>query len=554
MKRWVAAVGALLLAGVLFAITSSEEYPAVTTTLPEALPPPTPPPTTTTTTTTPPVAESRFVRVLGNGFIVGALPDGTRFSVRFDPARTERVTGITAAIMADFEEGTIPAGEIRFDVKGEAGSPAQDGPFTYRFGDPSYVVGVALYDEVWEKLGSAANEVFFSAFVGEVEGGFPVLKLDPPFRWATDLESPTPMEVSFDTFAVRRGCDQIAVACNSQGGVQVIPYGPDSSWEADRVVIASQAPRPEWHPSYVDPGPLGARLPNAVVWTGSEMIVWGGHASGSAFPSFLDGAAYNPENGEWRLMTPAPLSGLSSSRGVWTGEVMVVVSEDATVAYDPETDVWTELAPGRPLRFTGEIVWARDSVYLWDGELWSLDLVRGRWSRLTPPPFEIGLGDLVGLDAFDGKLLLLASDPRACAGLDMALWDGSSWELLAPTPDPLACANPVRRAVLGDSILVWDRGSDAFSYTPAAREWAYVGNPRLGELESAYEALVFDGRVLIPAAGQALLYDPAAGTWTRVTLPGSGAPSQMVWTGEEILKWGWVGGDAGVDAWRWTPP
>lgn len=556
MGRGVAAAAVLVLAGGLFAITSSDEYPVVTTTLPEALPPPTPP--TTTTTTAPASAERRFVRVLGNGFIVGALPDGTRFSLRFEPERTEKVTAISAAIMADLEDGTIPAGEVSFDVKGQAGASQQDGPFTYRFGDPSYVVEVTLDDEVWQALGSAANEVFFSAFVGEVEGGFPVLKLDPPFRWATDLEVSTAMEVTFETFAVRRGCDQIAVACNRQGGVQVIPldrlYSVAPVWDDARVTVASQAPRPDWHPSYVDPGPLSARVPNAVAWTGSEMIVWGGHGVSRSIPSLLDGAAYNPETGRWRMLAPAPLPVDFFNRAVWADEVLIAMSEGVTVVYDPETDAWTEIAPSYSSFLPSEIVWAGGAVYLWDGEVVSLDPAEGEWQRLPRPPFEATPQHLVGLYAFGEELLLVASDPRACDGLDMALWDGNRWELLPRTPDPLACTNPVQSVVVENSILVWDRGSDAFSYTPATGEWVYVGDPRLDNLDGLARALVLDGRVLIPADGRGVLYDPAAGTWTQVLLPGSGGPSQMVWTGEEILKWGWTGGDSGGDAWRWRPP
>ncbi len=440
MRRGLAATAVLVLAGLLFAITSSEEYPVVTTTLPEALPPPTPP--TTTTTTAPATAERRFVRVLGNGFIVGALPDGTRFSLRFEPERTEEVTAISAAIMADLEDGTVPAGEITFDVTGQAGASQQDGPFTYRFGDPSYVVDVTLYDEVWEELGAAANEVFFNAFGGDIENGFPVLRLDPPFRWATDFEVPTAMEVTFETFAVRRGCDEIVVACNRQGGVQVMPldrlYSSAPVWDDARVTIASQASRPDWHPSYVDPGPLSERVPNAVVWTGAEMLVWGGHGIGSSLPSLLDGAAYNPKTEAWRMLAPAPVSERTFKRTVWADEVLIVVSDEATVTYAPETDAWTEIAPGWASFFLSEIVWTGGAVYLWDGEVVSLDPAEGKWERLPRAPFEVTAQDLVALYAFDGELLLVASNPRGCDGLDMAPWDGNDWELLPPSPDPVA--------------------------------------------------------------------------------------------------------------------
>jgi hypothetical protein len=459
--------------------------------------------------------------------------------------------------MVDLEDGAVPAGVVTFDVKGEAGPPAQDGPFTYRFGDPSYVVEVTLSDEVWEVLGSAANEVFFNAFSGEIENELPVLRLAPPFRWATDLEVPTAMEVTFETFAVRRGCDGIAVACSPQGGVQVIPldrfYPSAPQWDEPRVSVFSQASRPEWHPSYVDPGSLDARVSPAVVWAGSEMIVWGGYPPGGPPLGSFDGAAYNPTAGRWRTLSPSPLAGRGVLEAVWADKVMIVVSDSGTLAYDPESDVWTEVAAGVPALFPGEIVWAGGSVYLWDGEMWGLNPVRGRWTRLPPPPFEIS-GQLIELYAFGERLLLVASQAGACDGLDMALWDGGVWESLPGSPDALACTSPKQLAVVGGSILVWNSLSAAFSLTPTTGEWAYVGDPRLGELGSTFGAVVLDDRVLIPADGTAVLYDPAAATWTRVLLPGLGGPAQMVWTGREVLKWGWTGVDSDVDAWRWTPP
>jgi hypothetical protein len=40
--------------------------------------------------------------------------------------------------------------------------------------------------------------------------------------------------------------------------------------------------------------PLRGRAGPAAVWTGSQMIVWGGTSQAPRYTSFTDGAAYQP--------------------------------------------------------------------------------------------------------------------------------------------------------------------------------------------------------------------------------------------------------------------
>ena len=97
----------------------------------------------------------------------------------------------------------------------------------------------------------------------------------------------------------------------------------------------------------------GRYLPSAV-WTGTEMVVFGGHSSTE---SLVDGAAYNPETGNWRLIAPAPLRPAANPAAVWTGAEMMVwlAGEDSIptdlpepakgqlASYNPTTNSWTIL-------------------------------------------------------------------------------------------------------------------------------------------------------------------------------------------------------------------
>lgn len=69
-----------------------------------------------------------------------------------------------------------------------------------------------------------------------------------------------------------------------------------------------------------------ARMFHTAVWTGEEMIVWGGkYTSGGEWIELDDGAHYNPSTDKWTTMdnTGAPSPRYMHS-AVWTGNEMIV--------------------------------------------------------------------------------------------------------------------------------------------------------------------------------------------------------------------------------------
>src|SRR5256886_13868155 len=66
-----------------------------------------------------------------------------------------------------------------------------------------------------------------------------------------------------------------------------------------------------------------ARYNHTAVWTGSEMIVWGGASSGSTY--FNTGGRYNPTTDSWTAtsITNAPAA-RDVHTAVWTGSEMIV--------------------------------------------------------------------------------------------------------------------------------------------------------------------------------------------------------------------------------------
>ncbi len=121
----------------------------------------------------------------------------------------------------------------------------------------------------------------------------------------------------------------------------------------------------------------GARAEHALVWTGTEVIVWGGriNASGSTTSA---GGRYNPGTDSWTAtsLTNVP-DGRRGPAGVWTGMELVVwggADDTSSVTdtggrYNPGTDSWTATSltnvPSARGRHTG--VWTGTELIVWGG-------------------------------------------------------------------------------------------------------------------------------------------------------------------------------------------
>ena len=79
----------------------------------------------------------------------------------------------------------------------------------------------------------------------------------------------------------------------------------------------------QWGATTTANAPL-ARDRHTAVWTGSEMIVWGGRRNGS-WRYFNTGGRYNPSTDSWTATstTNAP-AGRAEHTAVWTGSEMIV--------------------------------------------------------------------------------------------------------------------------------------------------------------------------------------------------------------------------------------
>jgi hypothetical protein len=107
------------------------------------------------------------------------------------------------------------------------------------------------------------------------------------------------------------------------------------------------------------------------LWTGTEMIVWGGCCDRSS------AGRYNPTTDSWTVISTgpnAPSAQFDPSK-VWTGTEMIVWGGGGIGGpggrYNPSTDSWTPVATGGgepSVRALATAVWTGTEMIVWGGE------------------------------------------------------------------------------------------------------------------------------------------------------------------------------------------
>ncbi len=315
------------------------------------------------------------------------------------------------------------------------------------------------------------------------------------------------------------------------------------------------------------PAPIPAHNGSTLVWTGTELIVWGGIADDQPCCSdSQDGAAFDPAAGTWRQIAPPPdgvrsgtlLSpagvrtgeGVSSAVVLWTGTEMLVwgdgTPDTASAAYDPANDTWRLIAdppnPGSAAFWIGEA-----AVFLGDPSLssssFAYDQATDEWRPLADGPW--------GLPAvWTGTTIITVTDteftgPRL-SGYDPAT---DTWRLLEeldfgeqPVVIPGRGGAAATVAFLpgepGTPVeLLDDRGTtiDELAGRPPEFVSTCLKPPgNTGCILTSMDAVSVGGEVLFWYSGSGWSFDLEAQTWRSFPLDGR----QPIWDGTEVVAAG----------------
>lgn len=325
----------------------------------------------------------------------------------------------------------------------------------------------------------------------------------------------------------------------------------------------------------------------ATVWTGSEMFVWSGDAydtgspDGETLGQDWGGGLYHPVANAWRSMRPGGAPGFRRhASAVWTGsEVIVWGGEEAPTGgaaialstggrYDPALDAWSPMTDaGAPApRLQHIAVWTGREMIVWGGVDAGRRPVAGG-KRYDPASDRWRTMSSTG-----------APSPRAGAaavwtGAELVVWGGvdasgprddgyrydpvaDRWRAISTTgaPSPRGGAAAVWT---GREVVVWGgragatHPSDGARFDPATNTWARIattGAP-IGRVGHAFvwtgtSAVVIGGSNEAVSELSAKAWNAETNRW--VALPPSDVPiargASVVWTGEWLLRWGGIYG------------
>jgi hypothetical protein len=271
-------------------------------------------------------------------------------------------------------------------------------------------------------------------------------------------------------------------------------YGPAYVWTGDELLIwggaATDASAVEVTTpseisfadgaSYAPASRRWESLPPAV-WTGSEMLVWGGGDNGN---SQTDGAAFNPSTKTWRMLAAHSLSHTIRPGAVWTGTEMIVLEGinggPSGAAYNPATDTWRTIAapPGQPIAPYPHMVWTGERVIAELGggpsdqpRVAAYDPTIDVWQDLGAPPIPSNYAPAL---VWTGtELLMLGPADTSHA------WNPTSnvWRSLA-APEDGTLGSTELPLWTGDAVLFWTGGDLTAAYFPRTDSWQYLeGGP-----------------------------------------------------------------------------
>jgi hypothetical protein len=328
---------------------------------------------------------------------------------------------------------------------------------------------------------------------------------------------------------------------------QPSPVGTATSYPGSGPGSAAALKQGHW--SRLPAAPISGRTGQATVWTGQQMLIWGGGSGKQGADLNSDGAAYDPAANSWSMLPAGPLSARSGMAEVWTGHDMFVwggydhntpgsfhAAADGAL-YSPATHLWRQLPPS-PLspRVQATALWTGSEVIVIGGEpavttaqhttytdAAAYNPTTNTWRRLPTPPTT--------------HHFPVASVSAMAAGRSIYAW--LTWVHITHQSD----------AGGGGRSGSAHAGVDLDRYDTSTGRWIQVHAK--GDLPTGVNSPVWTGsEILMPSAQlcppsflcpvafgtRGWRFNPGRNTWTAIAAgPGDALHSQAAWTGRALL-------------------
>ncbi len=254
-----------------------------------------------------------------------------------------------------------------------------------------------------------------------------------------------------------------------------------------------------WTATTMTGAPTG-RESHTSVWTGTEMIVWGGWEDHCVNP-VTDGASYNPDANAWTALPspPATAPPRAEHAAVWTGSEMVIWGgTDASggtncsgesvadyLLYEPLTAQWTRRTLDIAPRTRHTLTWSGSDVIAWGG---------AEFDGTTYA--DLATGMVVEPVTGNSQPIHLSIDPSA-RSLHTAVWTGDRMVVWGGTTDGASTGGR------------YDPTGGAWTPTPS--NGAPQGRPRGTAVWTGDTMIVWGGEHNLRSGGTMNTFDPATG-------------------------------------------
>jgi N-acetylneuraminic acid mutarotase len=304
-----------------------------------------------------------------------------------------------------------------------------------------------------------------------------------------------------------------------------------------------------WESIAKDENQTSTRYSHTAVWTGTQMIVWGGQMDEGGNTFYKSGGVYSKSESSWKATSEwnAPM-GRSGHTAIWTGSRMIVWGGtpgggighndgfDDGASYDPTSDTWSAIATDANTptsRFGHVAVWTGEKMIVFGGMNSSTYLNSG------------GIYD-PNLDSWQSITTLGAPSERAWSG---AVWNGEEMIVFGGQRFNLpGTTGPLK---------------DTYAYNPDANSWRQLSTipNEIFRAVTQNSVEMHNGKVFAwPTYSEgvffhnALVYDISNDEWSKSTyeIPVNFLGNTAIWTGTSTLFWGGMKKYGGEDAYHET--
>jgi len=322
---------------------------------------------------------------------------------------------------------------------------------------------------------------------------------------------------------------------------------------------------------------VGRTFP-VVVWTGSEVVVWGGEKP-SEGAWHADGAAFDPVTGIWRELADTPLASRSEHVAVWTGEEVLVCcgrivgAGASAAAYDPEADQWREISAPPISPAFAEAIWTGEEMLVFGGVgrgggmihlvgAVAYNSVTDSWRRLADLPYR--LERTADATIGNGVVYAWPSPSQGSTYMPLAYDIGSDEWLTIPDPPAPGPTSP-SLVWMGDVLFAYGAGSDpggdaigiGVTFEPVGQTWRLAQQAPLEPVspsegtDASQKAVRVEGEVYIwtgwvgtdwaEPITRVVAYDPSQDSWRELDPAPIAAQGlwhePIIWTGSQLITY-----------------